>query len=434
MDRIDKVRKVIAKYKGQAAKLPGNIFIPASHNVSLLHAAVRAYDEESVQRLLKSFGADPTTSSLFGSALGLACYEMEEARDRKAEPEVTQKLKRIIEALRSASAAKEKAATTAAAAAPEAEAAKMKDVNKQTGAAKVDHVGEEKKSDETKPPSLQERSASNLPAWTSNEEKLASRTKSEAWKPSAVAVTAVAGTTQAPTETREDQVSRIDLPILSSDHWLPEVKEMRSTRNRKCGFFQGQKGCHFGADCRYAHVHDKVGPILDSANFTPKQRELDEYVPKDYIYTITRKNDLGQRFHTAAFCHNKDEIIYYAERGQKSFLSRQGVYWYRTLDHAMQAVQRVVYCIVSPEGKALRKGCRPSEGDGKRRRDDDNDGETGRSSSSKRHKQDVPSDSRSRSRSTSPIPGQRSRSPSPVPPTCLLDLSVGAQLHLRRLL
>ena len=160
MDRIDKVRKVIAKYKGQAAKLPGNIFIPASHNVSLLHAAVRAYDEESVQRLLKSFGADPTTSSLFGSALGLACYEMEEARDRKAEPEVTQKLKRIIEVLRSASAAKEKAAT-AAAAATEAEAAKMKDVNKQTGAAKVDHVGEEKKSDETKPPSLQERSASN---------------------------------------------------------------------------------------------------------------------------------------------------------------------------------------------------------------------------------------------------------------------------------
>lgn len=410
MDRIDKVRKVIAKYKGQAAKLPGNIFIPASHNVSLLHAAVRAYDEDSVQRLLTSFGADPTISSLFGSALGLACYEMEEARDRKAEPEVTQKLKRIIEVLRSTSAAKEKAATTAAAAATEAEAEKMKDVNRQTGAAKVDHVGEEKKSDETKPTSLQSATSQG---------QRASRTKSEAWKPSVVAVTAVAGGTTQAEARGEDQVSRIDLPILSRDHWLPEVKEMRSTRNRKCGKFQSQ-GCPFGVNCRYAHVHDKVGPILDSANFTPKQREVDEYVPKEYIYTLTRKNDLGQRFHTAAFCHRKDEIIYYAERGQGSFLSRQGVYWYRTLDHAIQAVQRVVYCIVSPEGKALRKGCRTSEGDGKRRRDD-NDGETGRSSSSKRHKQDLPSDS-SRSRSISPIPGQRSRSPSPVPPTAQVSI------------
>ena len=438
MDRIDKVRKVIAKYKGQAAKLPGNIYIPASHNVSLLHAAVCAYDEDSVKRLLASFGADPTTSSLFGSALGLACYEMEEARDRKAEPEVTQKLKRIIEVLRSTSAAKEKAAT--AAAATEVEAEKMKDVNRQTGAAKVDHVGEENKSDETKPTSLQnatsqgqrapvfggetsKRAVSNLPAWMSNEEKQASRTKSEAWKPSAVAVAATAvagGTTQA--ETRgEDHVSRIDLPILSRDHWLPAVKEMRSTRNRKCGKFQDQ-GCPFGVNCRYAHIHDKVGPILDSANFTPKQRYVDEYVPKEYIYTLTRKNGLGQRFHTAAFCHRKDEIIYYAERGQGSFLSRQGVYWYRTLDHAMQAVQRVVYCIVSPEGKALRKGCRTSEGDGKRRRDDDDDGETGRCSSSKRHKQNVPLDSRSRSRSMSPIPGQRSRSPSPVPPTAQMSI------------
>ena len=444
MDRIDKVRKIIAKVKGKNAKLPGNISIPASHNLSLLHAAILAYDEVSVQRLLTSFEADPTGSSLFGSALGLACYEMEEARNGNAGPEVTQKLKRILEALRKAAAVKERAASSAAdAAATEARAKKKKESKSKTaeaGATNANHDGEEKKADETscKPtPSLQstssqeqrdlvigvetsKRAVSNLPAWMSKEEKEASQAKTDASKVGEAVSTGRRIQPVLRTDmTREEQVSRIPLPILSNDHWLPEVERMRNTKNRKCGKFEGQ-GCPFGVKCRYAHVHGKVGPVLDSPNFTPKQRMVDDLVPRKYIVTLTRSNDRGERYHTAAFCHSKDDIIYYAERGQGSFLSRQGVYWYRTMDYAMQAVQRVVYCIVSPEGTALRKDFLQNEDDGKRKRADDNNTGAGLSSSSKRQKQDpaITSNSRSRPRpEDGDEPTQRSRSPSPVPPT-----------------
>ena len=404
MDTIDVIRKEIAKEKNKNARLPGNVSIPLSHNLSLLHAAVFAHDEDSVQRLLDSFDADPTSLGLYGTALSLAVDEMEQARDGNTDPAVTLKLKRIMDALRKAAAAKEKAAAETPAATKEAT---------DSGTAKADQDGEEKKSDETKlPPSLQntssqrqrdlvvgvetsKRAVSNLPAWMSKEEKQASRAKSDAEKPDVAVAAAGAG---GPIEhvaraiTREVRVSRIPLPMVIS-HWLPEVKMMQPTKRRICVKYKGQ-GCPFGSNCHYAHVHEKVGPVLDSPSFTPKQRDLDDFVPKQYVYTLTRSNDSGERFHTAAFCHGNDEIIYYAERGQGSLLSRQGVYWYLTLDHAMQAVQRVVYCVTSPEGIALRKGDH-SENDGKRKRADDSDNVAIQSSTSKRQKEE---------RSQSPVP------------------------------
>lgn len=391
---------------------------------------------------------------------------MEQARDGNSDPQVIQKLKRIMDSLRKAAAAKEKAgadatalkktanAADADAAATEARAKKKKESKSKTaevGASNANHDAEEKKSDETssKPtPSLQstssqgerdlvigvetsKRAVSNLPAWMSKEEKEASQAKTDAPKTGVVEEAAATGTTMEPVPrgdmTREEQVSRIPLPILSNDHWLPEVKRMRNTKNRKCGKFEGQ-GCTFGVNCRYAHVHGKVGPVLDSPNFTPKQRMVDDFVPRNYIFTLTRSNDRGKRYHTAAFCHSKDDIIYYAERGQGSFLSRQGVYWYRTIDYAMQAVQRVVYCIVSPEGTALRKGFRQNEDEGKRKRADENNTEAGLSSGSKRQKQDTILKSEEDKQAEfqkiakqmgllGDEPTQRSRSPSPVPPT-----------------
>ena len=473
MDKIDAVRKDIVKDKNGKASLPGNISIPLSHNLSLLHAAVFAHDEDSIQRLLDSYDADPTSLGLYGTALSLAVDEMEQARDGNSDPQVIQKLKRMMDSLRKAAAAKEKAATVlkevanaadADAVATEAESQKKKGSKSKTaeaGATNPNHDGEEKKSDDTssKPtPSLQstssqgernlvigvetsKRAVSNLPAWMSKEEKQASQAKTNDSKTDVIGEAAATGKTMQPVlradMTREEQVSRIPLPMLSNDHWLPEVKKMRSTKNRRCGKFEGH-ACHFGVNCRYAHVHGKVGPVLDSPTFTPKQRTVDDFVPQKYIYTLTRSNDRGERYHTAAFCHSKDDIIYYAERGQGSFLSRQGVYWYRTMDYAMQAVQRVVYCIVSPEGTALRKSFFQNEDDGKRKRADDNNAEASLRSSSKRQKQD----SRSRSRpedqddesvkktefqkitkemrllmDDEPTQRSRSRSPSPVPPT-----------------
>lgn len=65
MDKIDVVRKDIAKVKNGKASLPGNISIPLSHNLSLLHAAVFAHDEDSIKRLLDSYDADPTSLGLY---------------------------------------------------------------------------------------------------------------------------------------------------------------------------------------------------------------------------------------------------------------------------------------------------------------------------------------------------------------------------------
>ena len=94
----------LTKVRSGEGILPGNISIPLSCDISLLHAAVFANDEAAVKRLL-SLGADPKASSIVGSALELALNESTEARENESNPEAVKKLKNILEDLRKAAAA-----------------------------------------------------------------------------------------------------------------------------------------------------------------------------------------------------------------------------------------------------------------------------------------------------------------------------------------
>lgn len=362
----------ISKFRGEEGRLPGNISIPLSCDLSLLHAAIFAYDEEAVERLL-SMGADPKASSIAGSALELALDELTEARELakeeknmaldeseeeeeavgKSNAEAVRKLEHILATLRKAASRSDE---VTAGPAPRVTA----------DAATTDEAARGSKSSEEQQDvkQISKQVESHIPQ---SHIPQPSEHQSKSQAPADVLV-ADNVPEKAPSETNKEV--QLSLPILVIDgslesHWLPRYQALPKTKNRPCdNFINGS--CRFGAKCRYAHIHGKVGAVLDSPGYNPSQKKLNKFVPEQYIFTLSERNNKGELFHTAAFSHRNDAIIYYAERGPGANLSHQGIYWYSEKHSAIEAVQRVVYCIVSSEGRSVRERFRQDDVDDQR--------------------------------------------------------------------
>jgi len=354
LDRITAVRTELSKFAGQERRLPGNISIPLSCDLSLLHAAIFAFDEEAVGRLL-SMGADPKASSIAGSALELALDELAEAREPdepeeeeegagKSNAEAVRKLEHILATLR-------KAASRTAGLAPRVPADIATTGDAARGTKSVQEQQDVKqilKQDESHVPQ------SHTPQPSEDQSKSQAPTDEGDNVPE-----------KAASETNKEV--QLSLPILViggslASHWLPRHQALPKTKDRPCDNFIN-RSCCFGANCRYAHIHGEVGAVLDSPGYNPSQNQLNKFVPEQYIFILSERNDKGELFHTAAFSHRNDGIIYYAERGPGANLSHQGVYWYSEKHSAIEAVQRVVYCIVSSEGRSLQERFRQDDFD-----------------------------------------------------------------------
>ena len=124
------------------------------------------------------------------------------------------------------------------------------------------------------------------------------------------------------------------LPRLTKIEWM-------EGNAKRCHQFNLSRGCRDGVACKFMHVQDPIGIILDESNFEPS--ELTHFVKDLYISVKIEKAPNGKQWYTAAYRRPRDNIIYYAERGKNAQISSQGIYWYASEKDAKLAVKKVVF-------------------------------------------------------------------------------------------
>ena len=131
----------------------------------------------------------------------------------------------------------------------------------------------------------------------------------------------------------------LDLPTLSSIDWV-EGKSVRcNSFNPKSG-----GGCRFGTHCRFAHINPPLGVTIENQTFFADARKK---LNPCYLKVKHEVTPLYRLMYTAAFIDSKENILYYAERGNKGKQNIDGVWWYNSAEAAIDAVTEVVYAAKS---------------------------------------------------------------------------------------
>jgi hypothetical protein len=134
------------------------------------------------------------------------------------------------------------------------------------------------------------------------------------------------------TSTASHQPGNAKILLPSLDYWFQKGE-------KPCIYFNRADGCQYGRACHNLHINPPLGQKLDDK---PVQLHHVDF-RHDCVTTRQFPNGSGGWFYAAVYRDSRAEnIVYEAERGRSVGQNRQGVYWYKSENDAVDALKRVM--------------------------------------------------------------------------------------------
>mmetsp|Transcript_4685 Transcript_4685/g.7177 ORF Transcript_4685/g.7177 Transcript_4685/m.7177 type:complete len:959 (+) Transcript_4685:1576-4452(+) len=136
-------------------------------------------------------------------------------------------------------------------------------------------------------------------------------------------------------------LQKTELPQLPSLDWIEE-------RKVRCPLFSKADGCPLGIRCSKAHCITPFGSYMYDVErfnnaFTLKRESWNNL----HVHFKEALDAHLRTWYTAAYFDRERNIIVYAERGDSSSQSQQGIYWYCSKDDALEALKKA-WTIATP--------------------------------------------------------------------------------------